>query len=82
MQEGELKEVVRKLLLGAFTSQHETVRKNNFVFFERNSGGGGRSISQHILGLLRDIYDPEHEQLWLRSAVPLLLAQCKKSSDY
>ena len=81
LNETELKQIVRTHLLSAFTSPHEEVRRSNFVFFEKSARIEG-SISQYIMNLLKEIYDPQYEQLWLKSAVPLLLTQCKKSSDY
>ncbi len=66
-----------------FTSPHGDIRRAVFSYFEKDrERRSSNEIMDRVINLLNDTYNPERENMWLRSAVPLLLSLCKRTSDY
>lgn len=92
MEEPVAFKIVTNNLLALFVSNHSEIRKLCFAHFQRDMES--KAIKQNyqrnqessqmdrVVTLMKDIYQPKKEHLWLRGAVPLLLSQSKRNSDY
>ncbi|CAD8069351.1 unnamed protein product [Paramecium sonneborni] len=88
----ELQEKVTTYILSLFTSQHAEIRTLCFKYLQDDlerkaiqlqyQAGQQTSQIDRVISLMKDIYQPSKETLWLKGAVPLLLSQSTKTSEY
>jgi len=68
-------------LIKGFSLPYKDVRDKVFNFLNHESRISLKPVLR-LNHLMKDLYSPMYEDLWLNSAVPLLLSISKKSGDY
>ncbi|KRW98378.1 Protein kinase-like domain [Pseudocohnilembus persalinus] len=72
---------VKEAILNGLMSQHNSIRKKVFIHLDQNDPDN-KQPTDRLLYLIKKIYSPNEESLWLVSTVPLLLTLSTRSSDY